>query len=71
MTTQRNDPDFRQHLVRYGGDPYPEIVEKAEGCYVRDAEGNQILDFTSGQMCATVGHNHPKIVAAVRSQLAR
>ncbi len=58
--------DFREHLVRYGGDAYPEIVEKARGCYVWDASGKKILDFTSGQMCATVGHNHPNIVAAIQ-----
>jgi 2,2-dialkylglycine decarboxylase (pyruvate) len=58
--------DFREHLIRYGGDTYPEIVEKALGCYVWDASGKKILDFTSGQMCATVGHNHPNIVAAIR-----
>ncbi|HEX4763520.1 MAG TPA: aspartate aminotransferase family protein [Usitatibacter sp.] len=58
--------DFREHLIRYGGDDYPEIVEKAQGCYVWDAKGTKILDFTSGQMCATVGHNHPNIVAAIR-----
>src|SRR6476660_1563001 len=58
--------DFREHLVRYGGDVYPAIVEKALGCYVHDANGRKILDFTSGQMCATVGHNHPNIVAAIK-----
>lgn len=58
--------NFREHLIRYGGDAYPEIVEKAGGCYVEDATGKRILDFTSGQMCATVGHNHPNIVAAIR-----
>ena len=58
--------DFRDHLIRYGGDTYPEIVEKAQGCYVWDASGKKVLDFTSGQMCATVGHNHPNIVAAIR-----
>jgi 4-aminobutyrate aminotransferase-like enzyme len=61
MTTE-----FRRHLIRYGGDDYPQIVEKAQGCYVWDAEGTKILDFTSGQMCATVGHNHPNIVAAIK-----
>ena len=60
------DGDFRAHLIRYGGDAYHEIVEKAQGCYVFDAKGRKILDFTSGQMCATVGHNHPNIVAAIR-----
>ena len=58
--------DFRDHLIRYGGDTYPEIVDKARGCYVWDASGKKILDFTSGQMCATVGHNHPNIVSAIK-----
>ena len=58
--------DFRRNLVRYGGDTYSAIVERAQGTYVWDATGKRILDFTSGQMCATVGHNHPNIVAAIR-----
>ena len=58
--------NFRQNLIRYGGDLYPEIVDKAQGCYVWDSTGKRILDFTSGQMCATVGHSHPSIVAAIR-----
>ena len=58
--------NFREHLIRYGGDVYAEIVERAQGCYVFDAAGKKILDFTSGQMCATVGHNHPNIVAAIK-----
>ena len=58
--------DLRDLLIRYGGDAYPEIVEKAQGSYVWNASGKRILDFTSGQMCATVGHNHPNIVAAIR-----
>ena len=58
--------DFREHLIRYGGDPYPHVVEKALGCYVWDETGRKVLDFTSGQMCATVGHNHPRIVEAIK-----
>ena len=52
-------------LVRYGGDLYPEIVVAAKGAWVRDSAGREILDFTSGQMCATVGHSHPAVVAAI------
>lgn len=65
-TEKQTRAEFRQHLIRYGGDTYGEIVEKAQGCYVWDASGRKILDFTSGQMCATVGHNHPNILAAIR-----
>ena len=65
----RHDDDatnLYRNLIRYGGDTYPEIVERAQGCYVWDAKGRKILDFTSGQMCATVGHSHPNIVAAIK-----
>ena len=58
--------NFRRNLIRYGGDVYPEIVDRAQGCYVWDSTGKKILDFTSGQMCATVGHSHPNIVAAIK-----
>ena len=55
----------RDYLVRYGGDVFPGIFTDAHGCVVRDDRGREILDFTSGQMCATVGHNHPAIVRAI------
>ena len=56
----------REFLVRYGGDTVPGIFTHAKGCVVRDDTGREILDFTSGQMCSTIGHNHPAIVAAMR-----
>ncbi len=55
----------RDHLVRYGGDVFPTLFTHAKGAVVTDDTGKEFIDFTSGQMCATVGHNHPKIVAAV------
>lgn len=55
----------RDHLIRYGGDAFPNLFTEANGCIVRDDTGREILDFTSGQMCATIGHNHPNIVKAV------
>jgi len=55
----------RDHLIRYGGDTFPNLFTEAKGCILRDDNGREILDFTSGQMCATIGHNHPNIVKAV------
>jgi 2,2-dialkylglycine decarboxylase (pyruvate) len=37
----------------------------AKGTIVADSDGRKYLDFTSGQMCATIGHNHPAIIDAV------
>jgi 2,2-dialkylglycine decarboxylase (pyruvate) len=63
------DSDFwtavDRHLVRYGSAFTPRIIERAKGSYVYDDQGNAILDFTSGQMSAVLGHAHPDIVAAV------
>ena len=56
----------RDHLIRYGGDAFPTLFRSARGTVVTDMNGRNYLDFTSGQMCATIGHNHPAIVEAVR-----
>jgi 2,2-dialkylglycine decarboxylase (pyruvate) len=55
----------RRHLIRYGGSFEPLIIERAEGCFVYDADGRAILDFTSGQMSALLGHGHPEVAAVV------
>ncbi|MBV8187103.1 MAG: aspartate aminotransferase family protein [Alphaproteobacteria bacterium] len=56
----------RAHLVRYGGAFSPLIAESAAGNWFTDADGRRILDFTSGQMSAILGHSHPEIVAVAR-----
>jgi 2,2-dialkylglycine decarboxylase (pyruvate) len=62
--------DAERHLVRYGGPFTPEIIERAAGSFVYTADGRRILDFTSGQMSAILGHSHPAIVATVQQQIA-
>ncbi len=68
-----NDPTFwrnaREHLIRYGGSFEPMIIERAQGCYVYDANSRPILDFTSGQMSALLGHGHPDICAVVSEHI--
>ncbi|MEZ5091835.1 aspartate aminotransferase family protein [Nocardioides sp.] len=59
-----------EHLIRYGGGFGPRVIERAAGAYVYDTEGRAILDFTSGQMSAVLGHAHPDIVATVSRQVA-
>lgn len=52
-------------LIRYAGGFAPLTVERAEGAWVETTDGRRILDFTSGQICSTIGHNHPRITAAL------
>lgn len=54
------------HLIRYGAPFSPEIITGAEGSWVTTTGGRRLLDFTSGQMSAILGHSHPDIVATVR-----
>jgi 2,2-dialkylglycine decarboxylase (pyruvate) len=64
--------DADRHLVRYSGAGgfVPEIIERAEGSFVITAGGRRVLDFTSGQMSAILGHSHPDVVATVQRQVA-
>ncbi|MFJ5798401.1 aspartate aminotransferase family protein [Streptomyces decoyicus] len=62
--------DAERHLVRYGGDFTHEIIDRAAGSFLYTADGRKILDFTSGQMSAILGHSHPEIVATVQRQVA-
>ncbi|MGC4984739.1 acetylornithine transaminase [Streptomyces sp. DT193] len=40
------------------------------GCLVRDAEGNEYLDFFGGIAVNALGHAHPAVVRAVSAQIA-
>ena len=64
--------DAEAHLVRYSGAGgfVPEIIERAEGSFVYTAGGRRLLDFTSGQMSAILGHSHPAVVATIQQQAA-
>jgi 2,2-dialkylglycine decarboxylase (pyruvate) len=42
------------------------ILERGAGSTVWDITGKAYLDFNSGQMCSALGHNHPRIVAAIQ-----
>ena len=42
------------------------ILVWGRGSVVRDVNGKEYLDFNSGQMCAALGHNHPRIVQALQ-----
>ena len=58
-------PETR-HIFRYTHEFSDTIIAGAGGAAIRDRDGREILDFTSGQMSAILGHAHPEIVAAVR-----
>jgi 2,2-dialkylglycine decarboxylase (pyruvate) len=64
--------DVDRHLVRYAGAGAftREIIDHAAGSFLFTEDGRRILDFTSGQMSAILGHSHPEIVATLTRQAA-
>jgi len=56
-------------LIRYGGAFSSFIAHRAEGSFIYDRTGRRVLDFTSGQMSAILGHSHPHIVETVRQSI--
>lgn len=70
MSSERFWRDAEAHLVRYGATFVPRIIKRAKGSYVYDQFDEPILDFTSGQMSAVLGHSHPDIVATVSDSVA-
>ncbi|OWY63620.1 aspartate aminotransferase family protein [cyanobacterium TDX16] len=59
-----------EHLVRYGTAFTPRLIARAAGSFVYDEQGTAILDFTSGQMSAILGHAHPDVVRTVSEAVA-
>ena len=49
----------------------PLAVAGAEGCYFWDYEGKRYLDFASQLINVSIGHQHPKVVAAIKEQADR
>lgn len=45
---------------------YPLVVERGEGPWVIDVDGNRFLDFMAGIAVNSTGHSHPKVVQAIK-----
>ena len=49
----------------------PIALERGEGCRVWDVNGKEYLDGLAGIAVNTLGHNHPRLVAALREQIGK
>jgi acetylornithine/N-succinyldiaminopimelate aminotransferase len=68
MTTQETMDQFGKYVIaNYGR--LPKVIVKGQGCYLYDADGQEILDMFPGWAVSGIGHCHPKVVEAVRKQV--
>jgi glutamate-1-semialdehyde 2,1-aminomutase len=51
--------------------PYPAVMERGEGCWLVDLDGNRLLDFTGNHSVLIHGYAHPVVREAVERQLRK
>ena len=51
--------------------PLPVVLEKAEGAYLWDVDGNKYLDLMSAYSAVSHGHSHPELVKTLQEQAAK
>ncbi len=61
---ERDHRVLMQSFVRW----YPLVVKTGKGALVEDVDGNIYIDFNSGLAVLNVGHQHPRVVEAIKRQ---
>ena len=61
--------DFLKYQAQTSTTPLALEVVKANGSYIYDINGLKYLDFIAGISANTFGHQHPKIIEAIKSQV--
>ncbi len=70
MTNKELDDLYRKYVMPTYSN-YPIVLTRGEGCRVWDVEGKEYLDFLAGIAVCSLGHCHPKLVAAVKDQVSK
>jgi taurine--2-oxoglutarate transaminase len=65
---RREDRDHVFHTWAAQAEIAPLAVAGAQGSYFWDYDGNRYLDFASQLVNVNIGHQHPKLVAAIQKQ---
>ena len=52
----------------YIGNKKMPVVERGEGVYLYDEEGNKYFDASSGPITCNIGHANPKVLEAIKNQ---
>ena len=63
--------EFHTHLGQTSPYPLGIEIERAEGLYIYDKQGNAYADLISGIAVSSLGHGHPKILRAIHAQVDR
>ena len=60
--------DFLKYQAQTTSHPLALEVSHAKGSYIITTDGKEHLDFVAGVSACSLGHSHPRIVSAIKSQ---
>lgn len=63
--------DFLKYQAQTSPYPLGMEVSHAKGSYIYDTDGNQHLDFVAGVSACTLGHCHPQVIDAIKTQVEK
>jgi adenosylmethionine-8-amino-7-oxononanoate aminotransferase len=58
-------------MDRYRSEVDPIVVERAQGPFLYDLDGRRLIDANASWWVAALGHDHPRLVEALRRQAGR
>lgn len=67
-TAARRDQYYAASLTRFTPFRDPIVFKKGQGQYLWDTEGRKYTDLLGMNVCISVGHSHPRVVAAAMDQ---
>ncbi|MEL6999940.1 MAG: aspartate aminotransferase family protein [Pseudomonadota bacterium] len=67
-TAARRDQYYAASLTRFTPFREPIVFQKGRGQYLWDTEGRRYTDLLGMNVCISVGHSHPRVVAAAMEQ---
>ena len=71
-TTASRTTDLLAEVDQYSANTYhplPVVIDRGDGVWVWDVEGNRYMDMLSAYSALNQGHGHPTILEAARAQL--
>jgi ornithine--oxo-acid transaminase len=68
MSATKTAIDFEKKVAATNYDPLPLVLTEAKGVWAKDADGKRYLDMMSAYSAVSMGHGHPRILAAMMDQ---
>ncbi|WP_027340670.1 aspartate aminotransferase family protein [Halonatronum saccharophilum] len=61
----------KNYFMNVFGERFPVVIEKGEGVYLYDNEGNEYLDFVAGIAVNALGYNYPEFTEGIKEQVEK